>query len=135
MKLQHGFSLIELMISVAIIGILSGIAIPQYQDYVIRTYRSEGMTQLLDIMRSQENYYSNSYTYASDLAELAGMSTVYITPNKRYSITAGACMGGLDLTQCVKLTAVALDGQISDGALTLDSRGNKTHKGVNGWIK
>jgi type IV pilus assembly protein PilE len=92
------------------------------------------MTELLDIMRSQENYFSNSYTYTSDLAQLVGLTTVYITSNNRYSITADKC-GVLDLTECVELTAEPINGQQGDGDLTLNSRGVKTHKGDPGWIK
>jgi type IV pilus assembly protein PilE len=133
MKYQHGFTLMELMITVVIVGILSSIAIPQYQSYLLKSYRSEGMTELLDIMRSQENYFSNSYTYTIDFTHLGRATTPYITTSGKYSISAATCSGSLDLTQCVFLTASPLGSQISDGPLTLDSQGNKTRNGVNRW--
>jgi type IV pilus assembly protein PilA len=65
MKMQKGFTLIELMIVVAIIAILAAIAISQYQDYVIRSQVSEG-SALADGMKvAMAEYYNNNGRFAS----------------------------------------------------------------------
>jgi len=62
MKKQSGFTLIELMIVVAIIGILAAIAIPAYQDYTKRAYVSEGLYMADSVKTSVSEYYaSNGY--------------------------------------------------------------------------
>ena len=58
-KIQKGFTLIELMIVVAIIAILAAIAIPAYQDYVIRSQVSEGMSLLDGSKTAVAEFYSN----------------------------------------------------------------------------
>jgi type IV pilus assembly protein PilE len=130
---QKGFSLIELMIVVVIIGILASVAVPAYQKNVMRSSRGDGMTTLLDIMRAQENFFANEFTYTADLTEL-NYNAAQDSASGKYSITASAC-GGDPLTQCVSLTATAQQGQVADGNLTLDSRGNRTHNGSSGWPK
>ncbi|EAT11134.1 prepilin-type N-terminal cleavage/methylation domain-containing protein [Bermanella marisrubri] len=129
---QKGFSLIELMIVLAIIGILAAVIIPNQSATVNRASRGDGMGTLLDVMRAQENHFANDFTYTTDLTDL-NLSDPYVSGD--YSISASKCDDGSDLTACVKLTATAQGGQAADGNLTLNSRGEKTHNGTNKWIK
>lgn len=98
MKKNKGFTLIEVMIVVAIIGILAAISYPSYQEYVNRGNRAEGQAFLHDIAARQERFFSqnNSYiTAASDVARLGGRATsetgrydLTISGDDRYTLTA-----------------------------------------------
>lgn len=68
---QNGFSLIELMIVVAIVGILASIAFPAYNDYVTRSALSEASSGLADIRVRMEQYYQDNRTYVG--SDAAGM--------------------------------------------------------------
>ncbi|MFY0700777.1 MAG: prepilin-type N-terminal cleavage/methylation domain-containing protein [Bermanella sp.] len=129
-----GFSLIELMVVVTIIGILASIGYPAYQDNVIRASRGDGMAALLDIMRAQENFFANEFTYTEDLSDL-NYDASHKTASGKYVITASECASDIPLTQCIRLIATAQAGQAQDGNLTFDSQGNKTHGSKNSWPK
>lgn len=73
-KKQHGFTLIELMIVVAIIGILAAIAIPAYQDYVRKSRRTDATTALSNIQQLQEKYRANQTGYSGSIGTLLGKS-------------------------------------------------------------
>jgi type IV pilus assembly protein PilA len=73
--LQKGFTLIELMIVVAIIGILAAIAIPAYQDYTIRAQVSEGLTLAADIKAGVAEYMAQTGSWPLTLVE-AGVASV-----------------------------------------------------------
>lgn len=123
--LNKGFTLIELMICVAIIGILASIAYPSYQQYVVESRRSEGIAMLLQVMQQQERYYTEEMSYTTDLTDLGFSVANPTSQNSNYAISAALC-GSDSLNRCVQLTAVAQGPQAADGNLTLNSRGVRT---------
>ena len=78
-QLQQGFTLIELMIVVAIIGILAAIAIPAYQDYTIRAQVTEGLSLMDGAKTAVAEYYTNRGVFPTS-NQAAGLSTT-ITGN------------------------------------------------------
>jgi len=70
MNKQSGFTLIELMIAVMVIGVLAAIAIPSYQQYVTRSNRTEGMALLQEAAARQERFLTQNNRYATTVAEL-----------------------------------------------------------------
>lgn len=73
-KNPHGFTLIELMIVVAIIAILASIALPSYQQYVKKARRAEAQGVLLDIQQKQEKWRVNNPTYGT-LTDVGGTAS------------------------------------------------------------
>ncbi len=72
MKNQKGFTLIELMIVIAIIGILAAIAIPQFSAYRKRSYNSAAQSDLKNMTTAQEAYFVDNETYTGTVANLTG---------------------------------------------------------------
>lgn len=70
MTLEKGFSLFELLVCIAIIGIISAIAIPSYNEQVTRARRSDGKAALLEVAQRVERYFSNNYSYDGAAQEL-----------------------------------------------------------------
>ena len=70
-SMQKGFTLIELMIVVAIIGILAAIAIPAYQDYTVRSQVTEGMNLASAVETGVAEYFANTGSFPTTLSALA----------------------------------------------------------------
>jgi type IV pilus assembly protein PilA len=97
-KVQQGFTLIELMIVVAIIGILAAIAIPAYQDYTIRAQVSEGLNLGGGAKTAVSEYYQDRGAWPADNNE-AGMSVATDIEGKYVlSVSVGATNGIITVT-------------------------------------
>src|SRR5690554_7875076 len=90
---QNGFTLIELMITVAIVAILASIAIPSYESYTRKANRSDGLDSIHNILIAQERYYADNMEYASDLVKLGSSANSMTTPRGHYSISIRKCNG------------------------------------------
>lgn len=131
---SRGFTLIELMIALAVIGILVAVAYPSYQNYVVRASREAAKTELLELANLQERIYLNANAYSPNVAAAyngqatGGLGkTTGRTNDGRYNIT-------IDInapSQAYVLTATPVAGgpQDGDGVLSISSEGRRLWNG------
>lgn len=100
-KIQQGFTLIELMIVVAIIGILAAIALPQYQDYTIRTQVTEGLT----LASSAKTAVVDAFSTAN-----SGALEAYAGTGALVAAAAGNSTYGYEFTPTEKVASIAING-------------------------
>jgi len=140
--LTKGFTLIELMIVIAIIGILVTIVMPGYHNYILETQRTETQGKLLQMLELQERFYIENFRYTTaldgDLLAGTGLGfdsdpvVINYSGNPAFNITAEACPAAdypdaPGLNRCYILRATALGDQAEDGDLLIDNRGRKEH--------
>ena len=81
MRRMSGFTLIELMIVLAVIGILTAVALPSYRSYIARGIRSQGQQVLIDLSQRQEQYFLDQRSYATAVGVSPGLINLII-PDK-----------------------------------------------------
>lgn len=118
MKKIKAFTLIELMIVVAIIGIIAAIAYPSFSEYTKKARRSDGKAAMLSVLIAQKKYRGNCPSYASNLgaANNCTSSTVKAsatTENDYYTISLSGANGN-----SLTITATAKGVQTSDSSCT-----------------
>lgn len=120
MKKNSGFSLVELMIVIGIVGILAAVGYPAYTSFVTKGNRADGMDALLKEYGLLEEYYVNNDTYTN--ATLSSASSA----EGKYAISLNVATGGFSYM----LTATPNLGDSECGNLTLDSLGERKDTGA-----
>lgn len=129
---QHGFTLIELMITVAIIGILAAIAFPSYIQYITRSNRAATQGYMLEVSGMQQRYLLDARAYAADLPTLNASAPSNVAQN--YTIQtapkAGTTPPGFTVTATPINNQLARDTKCA--ILTIDETAAKTASGSGG---
>jgi len=146
LKRQRGFTLMEVMITVAIIGILAAIAFPSYQDSLRKSRRTDGKNMLSQAAANMERYYSENNGYCTT-ANCGTMTVCNTTP----TICPGTCTGGvctstegnylltfdgtgtrtLSATQFMLLATPTGAQPAADGIMRIIETGRKSHDANN----
>jgi type IV pilus assembly protein PilE len=137
---QRGFSLIELMIVVAIIAIISAFAYPSYDRYVIKTKRSVAQNALLQVADRQQQFFMDNKRFAADITNLGFPANPYVIDDNGTSTVASDAdaVYSLSLSNVTATTwtatAAPLNSQLSRdtycGSLTITQTGAKSKSGA-----
>lgn len=157
-KLHRGFTLIELMIVVAIVAILASIAYPSYTSSILKGRRAEGRTALAELLQQQERYLTQRNCYlgfttsssgvatptAPSPSTACGGTTAATAPfktfsgsnlaNSAYLLSADTCPDGsggtLSIADCVRVVAQPIAPDPDAGDLRMTSTGSKDCNGI-----
>ena len=123
-KKTGGFTLIELMIVLAVLSIIVAVGYPSYQEHIKKSRRAEGMGQLLELADRMERAYSDSGTYPTDITEVF----VATTPGGLYSLSI---VTANNISFIVSATPTSVKNQNDDKChtFTLTSLGEKSVSG------
>jgi len=129
---SRGFTLIELMVTVAIVAILAAIAYPSYTNYIVRSNRSAAQGYMLELSNLEQRYLLDARSYAPNLDALNYPIPSNVLPN--YTVTAVPKAG--TTPPGFTITATPIGGQLArDSAcatLKIDEAGKKEALGTSG---
>ena len=117
-SVQKGFTLIELMIVIAIIGILAAVAVPQYQNYTARAQIAEALSLAGSLKTSLSEFYASKGVWPADMAA-AGMDSATSTPNVVSSIDFTTADTVATITVVIRETVASGIGASDNNQLNL----------------
>jgi type IV pilus assembly protein PilE len=120
---QRGFTLVELMVAVAIIGILAAIALPSYSAYIVRSNRAAAQSYLMELSQAQAQFMADTRTYAATVDDLNLLPPDGVAA--KYTIAIAVEQGP---PQSYVITATPVEGtaQAEDGELSINQAGIRT---------
>lgn len=127
-KKNQGFSLMELMIAVAIVGIIAAIAIPSYNGYVVQSRRTDAVAFLMAVAGDQVRFFSENNSYATSMTALGYANDAEPSENGHYTVSVTSTSSSV-----YTLTATPAGDQTKDTAcanFTIDSIGTKNISGT-----
>ncbi len=140
MHRNAGFSLLELMIVVAVIGILAAIALPSYNEYITRSKIQEATAALSDMRTKMEAFYMDNRRYSSTTGGgtcgIPGGNTPTVSGAKYFTFACASSAANAAGDQAYTITATGVANQGMNGfVLTIDQANTKATTGVGtGWI-
>lgn len=131
---QAGITLMELMIVIAVIGILAAIAYPSYQDQMRKSRRTDAKVALTEVANRLENFYNSCNTYTTELTAArpgncagAGLGYRLTSPEGYYNLSIAALSGNISTGYIITADPRTTGPQNGDGAFTLDSQGKRQY--------
>lgn len=129
-RVSDGFTLLELVVVMAIAAILAAIAIPNYSEYVMRSHRSEAQSFISDVASRQSQFFLDRRSYAGTVAGLNMIPPAEVAAryNVAIAVVAGPPAG-------FQVSATPIGAQATDrcGVLTIDQANNRTAVGPRCW--
>jgi len=129
-----GFTLVELLIVIAIVAVLMSIVLPSYQDSIRKGRRSDAMSALMDASNREEQFMLDRNTYTTTISA-GGLNMSTLSQDGHYTITAVAGANGITRSYSLTATPVATSPQADDSkclSFTITSSGSKTATGTLG---
>ncbi len=132
-----GFTLIEMMITVAIVGVLAAIVVPSYNEYVIRGKLTEAQSKLGDMRGQMERYFLDNRTYQDTGGTLCGIDDAAINMSAAYNGDAGrsfdvSCAAPTATTYVITATGLSSRG-MGSFILTVNQANARTSVGPSPW--
>ena len=131
-----GFSLIEVMIVLVIIGVLLLIAVPGYQESMKKSRRADGMRDLMELASREERFYAQNSRYTDEIEDDSGLNFgtgTTVSSEGHYDLSVELCKSPIqtDFSTCYDLQASPRGEQRQDacGTLSVNSKGQRNHSG------